>query len=59
MSTFTKKTSKPAAPKRRHLPDLSGPVPRPATGGPRNFKAEDLRKAVDTLFAKLATRTQA
>jgi hypothetical protein len=59
MSTLAKKPNKPAAPKRRHLPDLSGPVQRPAPGGPRKYKAEDLRKAVDTLFDKLASRAQA
>lgn len=45
--------------KHRRLPDLSGPVQRPAPGGARKFKAEDLRKAVNALYDKLAARAQA
>lgn len=58
MSKTLAKSAKAPTPKRRRLPDLSGPVQRPTPGGARKFKAEGLRKAVDILFDKFAARAQ-
>lgn len=53
-----RKTVKPADLKRYHVPDLSGPIQRPAPG-PRNVKEEDVRRAVKDLFRQRVREAQA
>ena len=58
MKRTPQKSLKPADLARRYVPDLSGPVPRPAPG-PRNVKEEDVRRAVKDLFRQRARHAQA
>ena len=57
MKQSSGKSAKAADLARRYVPDLSGPIPRPAPG-PRNSKAEDVRRAVKELFRQRAGHAQ-